>query len=212
MSSRKKQILELLIDTITIFVLVFLIRSYVVSPFRVSGPSMCDTLNQIDGKCVENGTDVGEFMIIEKLSYLFKEPERGDIVVFKPDNVGVHYIKRIIAIGGDKLQIKDDGFVYVTPKGGKETLLDETYLNEENYGKTMYAHTALRIFEIPEGSYFVMGDNRSHSSDSRHCFKGCDDVKNPDSFIKRENIKGKALITLWPFANYKIIHHIDYGF
>lgn len=180
---------------------------------------MCDTLNVINGGCVPHGDTVGEFMLINKFSYIFGSPDRGDIIIFKPDHAEDHYIKRIIAIPGDKVEIKKDKFVYVTPgsgdRAGEEIKINETYLNEINYGNTRVARENQRVFNVPEGGYFVMGDNRAHSSDSRHCFQystsGCS--QHPEyAFITKDEMDGKGLATIWPLNNMKFIKGFDYGF
>ena len=207
-------VLDLILNVIIIALLVVVIRSYLISPFQVSGPSMCNTLNFIDGACVPTGDTVGEFMLINKFSYLIGSPERGDIIVFKPEGSEQFYIKRIIGIPGDTVEIKSDNFVYLKPKGGKEVKLNETYLNPQNYGNTRVPRENARIFQVPENKYFVMGDNRAHSSDSRHCFNnytGCQQGSE-NTFITPDVISGKAFITLWPPANIKLIRKFDYGF
>lgn len=205
---------DLILNIIIIGLLVVFIRSFIVSPFQVSGPSMCDTLNFIDGECVPTGDTIGEFMLINKFSYLIGEPKRGDIIVFKPGSSEQFYIKRIIGIPGDTIRIKNDDFVYVTPKNGEEIKLDETYLNDINYGNTRAAKENLRTFHVPEGEYFAMGDNRAHSSDSRHCFQSYGECQpdDPGAFISPDIINGKAFVTLWPPSNIKLIRHFDYGF
>jgi len=209
----KEGLYELFINLIIICILVVGIRSFIVSPFQVSGPSMCDTLNTINGKCVETGESIGEFMLINKFKYFFSDPERGDIVVFRPPNDERHYIKRIIGVPGDTVEIKKDNFVYLYPQGKEEIKLEETYLNAINYGNTQVDREEYRKFEIPEGGYFVMGDNRAHSSDSRHCFSmgGCW-KREDNAFITKDKISGKAFVTLWPPANIKLIKGFDYGF
>lgn len=218
MKSTKEKIIEgildLVLNIIIIAVLVVIIRTYVVSPFQVSGPSMCDTLNSIDGACVPTGDTVGEFMLINKFSYIIGEPQRGDIIVFKPENSEQFYIKRIVGVPGDTVEIKNDNFVYLTPEGGTQTKLDESYLNSSNYGNTRVPRENTRVFNVPEGKYFVMGDNRSHSSDSRHCFNsyaGCQSGTE-NAFITPDVISGKAFVTLWPPSNIKLIKRFDYGF
>ena len=175
---------------------------------------MCDTLNNINGECVANGHTIGEFILINKFIYLFTDPKRGDVIVFKPKNKDDHYIKRIIGIGGDTIEIKKDRFVYLTPEDKEEVQLDETYLNEINYGNTRVPRENNRIFNVPEGMYFVMGDNRAHSSDSRHCFElsssAC--LHNPENaYITKDEISGKAMVTLWPFRNIKLIKRHTYS-
>ncbi|MDP4008108.1 MAG: signal peptidase I [Candidatus Peregrinibacteria bacterium] len=207
-------VFDLILNIVIIGLLVVLIRSFIVSPFQVSGPSMCDTLNFIDGACVPTGGTIGEFMLINKFSYLIGSPKRGDIIVFKPDSSEQFYIKRIIGIPGDTIKIKNNNFVYITPKDGEEMKLNETYLNSTNYGNTKVARENLRTFHVPEGKYFAMGDNRAHSSDSRRCFQSFGECQpdDPSAFISPDVISGKAFITLWPPSNMKLIRHFDYEF
>ncbi len=210
----KSQVLDFALDLLIIVILVFLIRSFLVAPFRVSGPSMCDTLNVIDGECVPNGNTVGEFILLNKLTYLFGEPQRGDVVVFVPPGGELHYIKRIIGIGGDLIEVNSDGYIYITTSDDKRHRLKEPYLNAVNFGNTLPANELSRKFEVPDGKFFVMGDNRAHSSDSRHCFTsptGCE-KNDPRAFIGESDIDGKALVTLWPFGNMKYIRRAEYGF
>ena len=209
----REGILDLIINVFIIALLVVVIRSFIVAPFQVSGPSMCDTLNVVNGECVTTGNTIGEFMLINKFSYLIGDPKRGDIVVFKPPTDERFYIKRIIGLPGDTIEIKTDNFVYLTPEGEDEIKLEETYLNEDNYGNTKAGREKDRVFHVPEGGYFLMGDNRAHSSDSRHCFSsfGCSG-KGAEPFITKKMISGKAFLTLWPLQNIKFIKKFEYEF
>jgi len=202
------------INALIIIVLVFLMRHLVFSPFQVSGPSMCDTLNNFDGNCVHGN---GEYIIVNKASYIdvfgwsLSEYERGDIVVFEPPggDEGEFYIKRIIGLPGETVKL-DDGNVYIYndeyPDG---IMLDEKYLNESNYGKTYAFDSGLDTFEVPEGMYFVMGDNRRASSDSRRCF-GQSDCTSEDAFVSEDAIQGKGWLVLWPFDRLRVLDGYDY--
>ncbi|MCK5019795.1 MAG: signal peptidase I, partial [Candidatus Peribacteraceae bacterium] len=141
------------------------------------------------------------------MAYHIGSPERGDVVVFRPPNDGKkYYVKRVIGIPGDHVIIKD-GFVFITPKNDNEEIkLDEKYLNETNYGHT-YKHppqqedTRETPFDIPEGSYFLLGDNRKGSQDSRTF--GSKDPKLAS--VPEENIKGRVWFIALPI---KKIHAI----
>ena len=200
-------VLDILINVIVIVVLVYFVRSYIIAPFQVYGPSMCDTLNSYDGNC---HNEFGEYIIINKAIYLgiIGEPQRGDVIVFKPPiEKDDYYIKRIIGVPGDTIEI-EGGKLYLTNEENPDGVeLSEPYLSERNAGHTAtYGNSE---FEVPEEHYLVMGDNREKSTDSRSCFTdpfsgGCgrDDTT---PFLPEENITGKAWIVLHPFNRVRAI-------
>lgn len=211
-------VLDLLVNIAIIIVLVAVVRKFLISPFQVFGPSMCNTLNFLDEKC-QHG--FGEYLIVNKAVYqnffgLFKgKPQHGDIVVFKPQEESKDfYIKRIIGVPGDKIEISKNE-VYITYKGsGEKQKLPEPYLNESNMNNTQtFSLKSIVDFEVPENSYFVLGDNRKESTDSRTCFlppfsKKCTDDKH---FLPKDRIEGKAWIVLWPFTKMRILKKPDYA-
>jgi len=205
-------ILDLFFNIVIIFGLVIIIQKWLIAPFDVYGASMCDTLNSINGECE---TEYGEKIIINEASYITNEPERGDIVVFKAQATSDKYfIKRIIGLPGETVEIKD-GEIYITKKDQKESQkLTENYLNKLNSGKTKTYFKELSKFEVPEDQYFLLGDNRKDSTDSRSCFEGMvsiDCLKNPETaYVSRKNIRGKTWIVWWPLQNMRIIHHENY--
>ena len=163
----------------------------------------------IDGKC-KNG--IGEKIIINEAVYIFNDPERGDIVVFNTENSeDKYYIKRVIGLPGETVEIIDRK-IYVTTTKGEKIELNEAYLNLTNKDNTNSGYNSSSVFEIPEGKYLMLGDNRMNSTDSRTCFSGntqnAEDCKNnPEkAFIDRENIRGKAWVVWWPLSN---LRHID---
>lgn len=208
-------LVDIFLNAVIIVALVILIRFYVVSPFRVSGPSMCDTLNFVDRECISGS---GEYIVVDKLSYRkwfgyqINSPKRGDIVVFKPPLEGSQefFIKRIIGLPGEKIRIKN-GEVYVYnekyPQGFR---LEEDYLNVVNKGNTLAYSRGLSEFTVPRDAYFVLGDNRKASSDSRHCFsqRGC--VGGAVPYLPFEDLEGKSWIVLWPFENTRMIRAYNY--
>ncbi len=191
-----------ILETIILIAIVLFIRFYVFQFFRVSGPSMCPTLNILDNEC-QSGK--GEFIFVNELLYNFlKDPQRGDVVVFHPPQMDVYYIKRIIGIPGDTIQIKK-GKVYLTNKEVQDYELPETYLSEKNRGFTQSYNQD--TFVVPDGYYLLFGDNRSKSFDARHCFNttGCDGSHTP--FVPKKNIQGKADFVIWPLSTMRWIHN-----
>ena len=147
---------------------------------------------EVEGASMENTLHNGDNLIVDKLSYRFHDPERFDIIVFPfqfQDNT--YYIKRIIGLPGETVQIMDDGSIYIN---GEKL--------EENYGmeviKPETIGRAAEPIELGDDEYFVMGDNRNNSSDSR-----TDMVGN----IKRENIIGKAWLRIWPVSDFGVLQH-----
>lgn len=147
---------------------------------------------EVEGASMENTLHNGDNLIVDKLSYRFHDPERFDIIVFPfqfQDNT--YYIKRIIGLPGETVHIMDDGSIYIN---GEKL--------EENYGmeviKPETIGRAAEPIELGDDEYFVMGDNRNNSSDSR-----TDMVGN----IKRENIIGKAWLRIWPVSDFGVLQH-----
>lgn len=202
-------ILDLFFNILVIVVLVYGIRTYLISPFQVYGPSMCDTLNFLRGRCQDG---FGEYLIVNKAVYYpfmgrrFSQPQRGDIIVFKPphDNEDF-YIKRIIGLPGEKIKLQNGKVVLFNEQYQSGYTLPEEYLNEDNKNQTfpLPSSQIVTTYEVPENMYFVLGDNRKHSTDSRTCFKGVGDREctstSSQHFLSLNRIEGKAWVILWPF-------------
>ena len=157
-----------LIDTIKTIIIVvviaFLIRFYLVQPFYVSGNSMMP--NYLDQ----------EYLLIDEVSYHFNLPQRGDVIVFKyPLNPRETYIKRIIGLPSEKIQIKEGRVTVFNEKNPEGIALAEGYLPEKLYTD------GDKEWNLDENEYFVLGDNRPDSSDSRVWGK-----------LPRQNIIGKS--------------------
>lgn len=203
------------VDVIIVVLLVLFIRTFLFAPFRVHGPSMCDNFNYYNGECY-NGD--GEFLITSKLSvwsilgFSFTRIDRGDVVVFTAPYTAdkEFYIKRVIGLPGDTIKI-EDGFVYLKGDDGEFIQLEETYLNEENWGHTFPYKIESQTFEVPEGQYFLLGDNRVKSSDARRCFKqlGCSDGASP--YVKLVDIEGEAKLVIFPVSHFRWIARFDYS-
>jgi len=147
------------------------IRTYIAQPFIVSGESMVPTF--------ENG----EYLIIDEISYQFNNPERGDVIVFKfPNDTSRFFIKRIIGLPGETVIIRN-GDVKIETTDGETIELDETYIRQEFDGSTRQ--------KLEDDEYFVMGDNRRQSSDSRSWGP-----------LQEKYITGKALLRLFPITEF----------
>lgn len=204
--------LDIVLNVAIVLGTVLLIEKFLVTPFDIYGPSMCNTLNLMDGKCTQ---EYGERIILNKAIYYVSEPERGDIIVFVPKTSDEKYlIKRVIGLPGETVEILN-GYVYITneanPTGVK---LEENYLNETNLGHTKPL-SGTTIFQVPEEEYFVLGDNRNSSTDSRSCFQSnlsnsCKD--NPENaFVPLKNIDGKAWVVFWPLSSLRVLDTADYS-
>lgn len=211
-------VLDLLLNVVFVVVLAFFIRHFIVSPFHVFGPSMCYTINNDNGKCADAYGDyiiVNEFIYQDVFGKSLAKPESGDVIVFKPPtDSSQYYVKRIIGTPGDRIRIVD-GYVYKFFNGDFEILDETTYLSEENLGKTFTQFGLDSVeFLVPEESYFVMGDNRNRSTDSRQCFSGgsgqvCDS-DNEFAYVPIENIRGKAWFIFYPFKNMRFLESAEY--
>ncbi|KMT22438.1 signal peptidase I [Clostridium cylindrosporum] len=167
MKSALSKIVEWIVCIVIAFVLTFLLKTYLFDIIRVSGDSMYSTLHNRD------------MLGVEKVSLFKKDFKHGDIIIFDPGSKGQGiYIKRIIGLPGDTVEIKDGG-VYVNDKH-----LNETYLDPNTY-----TDNDLKI-SIKEGYVFVLGDNREVSEDSRNIGP-----------VPIENIKGHAIFRFFPFNN-----------
>lgn len=165
---------ELVKVTVISLAIIIPVRYYLIQPFYVKGASM------------EPNFFDHEYLIIDELSYRFREPVRGEVIVFRyPRNPQEYFIKRVVALPGENIQFKD-GKIYVYNEENIEgILLDENYLDEEIF---TYSSSEEKIY-LNEEEYFVLGDNRVASMDSR-------------SFgpINKRFITGRVFFRGWPFS------------
>ena len=132
----------------------------------------------------------GDNLIVDKITYRFNDPKRFDIIVFPfRYKENTYYIKRIIGLPGDPVQITNDGKIYINQEELKEGYGQEVILDPGN------AYTPITL---GEDEYFVLGDNRNNSSDSRSSSVG---------IIQRDDIIGRAWVRIWPFSKFGVLKH-----
>ncbi len=174
----KKEIISWALYLLFVVALVYVIITFVGQRTVVDGRSMNPNLND------------GDNLIVEKLSYRFRDPQRFDIIVFPPQGAPKeHYIKRIIGLPGETVQIDYEGNIYINGE-----ILEEDYGLEtiQNPGR------AAEPVTLGEDEYFVLGDNRNNSTDSR-----TEKVGN----VKRSTITGRAWVRIWPLSDFGVLKH-----
>jgi len=218
---------ELPVLIVVAFILALLMKTFLVQAFYIPSESMEPTLHGCPG-CN------GDRVLVNKLAWRLRDPARGEIVVFIAEHdtarrsflsrvksfltegLGVttpketDFIKRIIGLPGETIQVADNG-VYITPPHGKRFKLNEPYIARPSSDGTLVpcgtsascpeGKTQARI-KVPANSYFVMGDNRENSADSR--------FRNPP-WIKRSDFIGKAFVKIWPVGRIGLVHVPRYG-
>ncbi|MES2668648.1 MAG: signal peptidase I [Patescibacteria group bacterium] len=166
---------EIITFVILAVVIVVPIRLYVAQPFVVEGESMAPTF------------DSGDYLIVDQLSYRLRDPERGDVVVFRyPNDESVFYIKRLIGLPGETVSV-EKGVTRITKADGAELILDESYVVSEDETYTLSR-------SLGEGQYFVMGDNRPKSSDSRTW-----------GVLPERDLMGRAYLQLLPIGDISVL-------
>ena len=176
----KNELLQTGIYLLIVLCLTFLIVNYVGQRTRVKGDSMFPTLHN------------GDNLIVDKITYRFSDPQRFDIIVFphvEANGSKSYYIKRIIGMPGETVRMDANGTIYINGE-----------VLEEDYGEKVVSNPGRAATEIVlgEDEYFVLGDNRDNSSDSRDPFVGN---------VARSKIVGKAWLRIWPFSRFGIMKH-----
>lgn len=165
----EEQIREIVETLLLTFFIFWLVHS-LVGRYRIDGSSMYPTLQD------------GEYLIINNVTYLLDEPQQGDIVVFRHPRNELNLIKRVVGLPGDNVRI-ENGTVWVNGEQISEPYVADTPSYSGNW-------------DVPEGSYFVLGDNRNNSSDS-HSW----------GFLPEENLLGKAFYVYWPPTDWGEVRH-----
>lgn len=164
---------SLFVYTIVAIAIALFIRFFVAAPYMVSGPSMEETFHNHD------------YLIIDRLSYRLETPQRSDVVVFKRPDGSDTLIKRVVGLPGETVTLRGTGVVIVNAENPKGLTLSEPYVTSDNEG----GPSNMTITLAPD-HYFVMGDNRKVSYDSRSW-----------GTLPRENIVGRVLVRLYPFSD-----------
>lgn len=176
----KREVLSWVFYLVFVVALTYVIITFVGQRTVVDGRSMNPTLND------------GDNLIVEKLSYRFSDPKRFDVIVFPPQGApNEHYIKRIIGLPGETVRIDEEGTIYINGE-----VLEE----DAEYGFETIQDPGRAIEEITlaEDEYFVLGDNRNNSTDSR-----TEKVGN----VKRSTITGRAWLRIWPLSDFGVLKH-----
>lgn len=180
----KNYIWEVVKIVVISLIIIVPVRLYVIQPFIVEGDSM-----------VPNFHD-GEYLIVDEISYRFHQPKRGEVIVFHPpQDPKNYYIKRIIGLPGETVELRE-GKIYIY----NEEYPQGVRLNESNY-LTKSSISEISKVELGTSEYYVVGDNRDNSLDSRRIGP-----------ITVESIRGRALIRAFPFKNIGILETPDYYF
>lgn len=173
-----KEILSTSLYLLVVLVVTWLVIHFVGQRTQVQGESMEPTLHD------------GDNLIVDKITYRFNDPKRFDIIVFPfRYKENTYYIKRIIGLPGETVQITNDGKIYINQEELKEGYGKEVILDPGN------AYTPITL---GEDEYFVLGDNRNNSSDSRSSSVG---------IIHRDDIIGRAWVRIWPFSKFGVLKH-----
>lgn len=170
--------IDFVISLLLVVLFAFSLRTFVFEPVRVDGRSMVPTLQD------------NEHMIVEKISYLFSEPKRGDIVICYYPGYKDSCVKRVIGLPGDIIAVAE-GVIYINGQPLDESAYWGGFINGYMAPVT-----------VAEDSYFVIGDNRNNSKDSRYKSVGA---------IPIERIKGRVCAVAWPFSNFRTISRVEYG-
>ncbi len=174
----KKEMREWVESLVIALVLAIIIRAFVVQAFKIPTGSMRPALLE------------GDRILVNKFIYKFKEPQRGDIIVFRyPQDKKKDFIKRLIAKGGERLEIRN-GDIYIDGR-----IVEEPFIVRQirYYNKSPYGAAGTEI-KVPGDSFYVLGDNSASSRDSRYW-----------GFVPRKNIIGKAFFLYWPLRRIRTV-------
>jgi signal peptidase I len=179
---------ELLKTVFIVVVLAYTVRTFVLQPFIVEGLSMYPQFHDRD------------YLLVDKITYKIKDVERGDIVVFRfPKDEAFNYVKRVIALPGERVQIKNSTITVFNTQHPEGFVLSEPYVSTGNTTLPS-GNTTEATYEVPADSYFVVGDNRMGSSDSREWGE-----------LPKKDLIGRVLVLAYPFDRFGLAPHAEYS-
>ncbi len=159
-----------------VIAVVVIIRFFIAQPFIVSGASMAPNFATND------------YLIVDEISYRFHSPQRGDVIIFHPPvDMSTYYIKRVIGLPGDTVTVKNGVVTIKNTQHPNGIVLSESYISKDTLLED-------KSVDVPQGEYFVMGDNRPESFDSRGW-----------GLLPRANITGRALVRLFPINKFNVL-------
>jgi signal peptidase I len=185
-----KRVLEYVTIVVAAVLVALAIQAWLLKPYRIPSGSMLDTLRP------------GDRVLVNRVVYHLRDPQRGDVIVFRyPQDPDVVFIKRVVGVPGDVLEVRD-GHLYVNRRRVPEPYVhrtggraDPTIAQAAIAGSTLHDPWSLaEPYRIPAGKYFVMGDNRTDSDDSRDW-----------GTVPRTAIVGEGLATYWPFSRLRTL-------
>lgn len=177
---------DLLKTAIVVVVVAFAVKFFLLQPYIVDGNSMLPNFD--DQEC----------LLVEKVSYRFNSPKRGDVIVFHPPGQNsINYIKRIVGLPNERVEILENKIKIYNNKYPDGIFLDESYI-PNNYLTVSDKKDGL--YSVGNDQYFVLGDNREHSSDSREWGN-----------LPKTNILGKAWLEIYPFKNFDLVKHQNFA-
>ena len=181
-----REVLSTSLYLLGVLVTVWFVIAFVGQRTIVKGASMEPTLYGADDN---NPDKVGDNLMMDKLTYRFSDPKRFDIIVFPYKYTGEYFIKRIIGLPGETVQIDDQGNIYINGE-----------VLREGYGKEIILNPGVAAEPVTLGAdeYFVLGDNRNNSADSRSASVGN---------IHRNEIVGRAWLRIWPLSRFGVLKH-----
>lgn len=177
---------DLVKTAVIVLIIAFGIKYFLIQPFIVDGNSMLPNF--------ENN----EYLLVEKITYRFHEPARGDVIVFHPPGqASDNYIKRIIGLPNETVEIKDNTVTIFNSDHPSGIVIDEPFIPSDF--ETLADQPDMK-YKIGLNEYFVLGDNREHSSDSREW-----------GVLPKDNIIGRSWLNIYPFKNFGVIKHQSFS-